>query len=512
MRITNSMMSNSYLYDLNGNLNRLSKLLEQEATGKAINSISDDPVRTTQSLTARNRLSAVGRYQANIQKADNWLTEIDESVSELNGILGDAYDLAVRASTDTLNDSDLQAIAEEVAAYRDEVLSTANATCGDSYLFAGYNTTGTSTGELPYTIDTHGDLYYNGINMSNEASRDYVAAASSASSEALGDLAAADASAQAASPSSYNEIIASATEAAGSARDVAAAVKTALGAAGDIAASGDIDAPTAAALTTVSGTLQTCADDLAFAIRTADNALSVAQSAADAAEEAYASLHEAIGAGDSEAIAQAQSVYDDAVLTAQNAAADVQTASAALLTAATGAANVIDDGDPGTTTDVKSIVDASTALADASAALDAQHEDVLAVQVGSGQTIGVTIPGTQLLGRGEENLYAILDGFYNALVSGEDASELGGFVSRLQDAQSRVLAQEAGIGAKIKRLDLLSARYEANVLNYTQMKSDAEDADMAEVITNYATAQTVYNAALSAGSEIIQTSLIDFLR
>jgi flagellar hook-associated protein 3 FlgL len=163
------MMSGNYLYNLNGNLNRLSKLLEQESTGKAINGISDDPVRTTQSLAARNRLSAVGRYQTNIKQADSWLTEIEESVSVLNDIMGDAYELSVSASSDTLNDSDLKAMAEEIASLRDEVLTTANATCGDSYLFAGYNTTGTSTGALPYTVDSNGDLYYNGIKSCSSA-------------------------------------------------------------------------------------------------------------------------------------------------------------------------------------------------------------------------------------------------------------------------------------------------------------------------------------------------------
>lgn len=512
MRITNSMMSGNYLYNLNGNLNRLSKLLEQESTGKAINSISDDPVRTTQSLAARNRLSAVGRYQANIKKADNWLTEIDESVSVLNDIVGDAYELSVRASSDTLNDSDLKAIAEEVAALRDEVLTTANATCGDSYLFAGYNTTGTSAGGLPYTVDSNGDIYYNGINMSNEASTDYIASASSASSKALADLTAADTAAQGLGPANYNEVIKMVAEALDSADGVAGALQTAITAAGNIAGSADIDAPTAAALTTASGTLQTRADDLSDAMQNTFNAVSVARSASDAAEEAYAALQEAITSGDSAAISQAQSVYDDAVLAAEDAAADAKTASAALQASAASAADAIDDGDPATTADVKSIVDGSTALAAATAALDVQNGDKLSIQVGSGQTMGVTVPGPELLGRGEENLYVIMDGFYKALTSGGDAAEINGFVARLQDAQDRVLALEAGIGAKLKRLDTLSARYQANVLNYTQMKSDAEDADLAEVITNYTTAQTVYNAALSAGSEIIQTSLIDFLR
>jgi flagellin-like hook-associated protein FlgL len=43
------------------------------------------------------------------------------------------------------------------------------------------------------------------------------------------------------------------------------------------------------------------------------------------------------------------------------------------------------------------------------------------------------------------------------------------------------------------------------------MKTDAEAADLAEVITNYTRPKQYINAALSAGSEIIQTSLLDFL-
>ena len=512
MRITSSMMTGDYLSSLNGNLNRLSKYLEQESTGKSINSISDNPVKTTQSLSARNKLSGIKRYKENVGDADNWLTEVEGSLNELNDVIQDAYELSVRASSETLNDSDRSAISKEIAALRDEVLSTANATFGDNYLFTGYNTTGNASGELPYKVDANGDLYYNGINMSNEASADKVNSAAAAATSALGKAGTADSAAQALGPSEYNEIIEKVSSVLKEAGKISSAVKETADAAGDLAGSADMDAATATALGTASGGLQTCSDDLRDAIGTADNALAVAKSAADAAEEAHDALKAAQDAGDSTAIAAAQSAYNDAVLTAQNAAADVQTASAALMTAATAANNAIDDGNPATTTDVKSILDGSTALADAKTALDTQNADVLSLQVGSGQTMGVTVPGTELLGRGDENLYAIMDGFYKALTSGADASELNDYVTRLQDAQSRVLSLDAEVGAKLKRLDSLSARYNANTLNYTQMKSDAEDADMAEVIMNYKTAQTVYNAALSAGSEIIQTSLIDFLR
>jgi flagellar hook-associated protein 3 FlgL len=44
------------------------------------------------------------------------------------------------------------------------------------------------------------------------------------------------------------------------------------------------------------------------------------------------------------------------------------------------------------------------------------------------------------------------------------------------------------------------------------MKSDAEDADEAELIMRYKMAETVYKAALSTGASIIQPTLMDFLR
>lgn len=512
MRITNSMMTNNYLFNLSGNLNRLSKYLEQESTGKVINRISDDPVKTTLSLSARNKLSSVKRYMENVNTAKNWLTEVEESVGGLNEIIQDAYEKAVSASSGTMNESDLSAIAQEIAALRDEVLSTANATFGDSYIFAGFNTTGTSSGKLPFTVDSNGDLFYNGINMSNETSVDIIAGAFTDAQKAYADAAAADAIVQGAASSEYNKIIESAGKVIETVKRIGSAGKATIGACLDLAASSDIDATTAADLTTAVATLQTDSDNLNAAFSDAEEALSVAQAAADAAAAAYSRLQDALASGDSGAIINAQNDYDDASAAAATAAADLQAASNTALSAAENLKDMINDGDPFTLSDVQSVIDNSTALPAASAALDAQSGDVLSVQVGSGQTMQVSVAGTDLLGRGGENLYAILNNFYNDLISGAEPKALSKYITQLQDSQSRILSTEAKVGAELDRLNTLSARYEANIINYTAMKSDAEDADLAEVITNFTTAETVYNAALAAGAEIIQTSLIDFLR
>jgi flagellin-like hook-associated protein FlgL len=153
-------------------------------------------------------------------------------------IVVNAYDLTVGASTGTMNDDDLRAIAEEIAALRDDVLSTANTTFGDSFLFAGYNTQGKSDGTRPYVIDARGDLYYNGINMSSEASFDAVAKASGSAAKALGELTASDALAQGTDPSQYNKIIRHVTDVIDAANRIAAAAVSTAAAAEDIGKSG----------------------------------------------------------------------------------------------------------------------------------------------------------------------------------------------------------------------------------------------------------------------------------
>lgn len=502
MRITRSMMTNTYLSNLNGNMNRLSKYLEQQSTGKAINRISDDPVRTAQSLSARNKLSGIERYQKNVSTAQNLLTDTEESVSELNSILQDAYEKAVYANSGTLNEDDLASVSEEIKALRDEVLSVANATYGGSYLFAGYNATGESGGALPFALDTTGDLYFNGVNMSNESSADGISAAAEEAAAAMDDASKLNTSIQSADISEYNAIVRDAASLADSLVTIASSAGTAAAGGTDIAASADVDPADAAALTGLSDTATSARDDLADAAAALQNAVAVGQAAADTAKEAHDAFDLAQLSGDSAAITEAQTAYNEAVAAAQSAAQDIKDLSVSAMGTASLALAAVND--------MKAVAD--SAVSASVAALDLEESDVLSLQVGSGRTMEVSISGAKLLGRGSDNLYVILDGLYTALQNGVGNGGLSGYISKLQNAQSRVLSLEAEIGAKENRLKTLSARYEANMSNYKKMRSDAEDADLAEVITNYATAQTVYNAALSSGAEIIQTSLLDFLR
>jgi len=159
--------------------------------------------------------------------------------------------------------------------------------------------------------------------------------------------------------------------------------------------------------------------------------------------------------------------------------------------------------------------------ADAIIMLHRLKDDVLTFDVGPGISMPVTINGIDLImfttmENGvpvSRNAYTLIDELYKAVIEEDcDIEGLSNMIKELQDAQNHILTKTAEIGGRTRRLELLEARYEQDYLNYEQMKSDAEDADMAEVIMKLRMAEAVMQASMSAGARIIQPSLMDFLR
>lgn len=606
MRITNSMMMGNYLSDLSGNLNRLSKYLQQQTTGKSINRISDDPVGVTKSLLARNRLTGTERYQENVKTAQNWLSETEAATASLNESIQQAYERAVSASNGHLTEDNLKAIAEDIAQLKEEILSTGNAMIGDSYLFAGYNTTNRPEIGMPFTVDTKGHLYYNGINMSNEGFSDTISDAFTRmldSTKEGSSLHSAEKAFDAlASSAGNNGKLANLQETVNNLKKAVEAGKTAGDRAADIAGSKDHLGSNMAALLNghaknlselVNGVPADPTPPGTPAIEgadsltgTAEGLINTARTLAEEEELAYNAWQKAVGTSDE---ADLKTKHDNAAIKTADAVSKAETAVSTALTetkeieteagkldtlikgagkeaealkdavalaeerlqagepsealtaannavaaannivalapgeltelqnkigevvAAIGDATLSDDDKVAKAKELLNEISGFDAMTKASRALDKENGNQIELQVGNAHTMGISATGTELLGRGNNNIYAALDNLHKALKSG-DQDTVRTSLDKLQSAQSRVLSHTAEIGAKTQRLDTLTKRYQENVINYTQMRSDAEDVDMAEAIMKFSSAQSVYNAALAAGSKVIQTSLIDFLR
>lgn len=491
MRITNAMMVNQFLKESNEALGRVSKYQSQVDSTKRLNNIADDPQATLVALKARNRLSNLSLYQTNIEMADSYLTEAESSVSELNEIIQSAYDDVISAQSSKTPD-DLKILAENLSNLKSEVLALSNTTLGTSYIFGGYNYTGQTAGttkKAPFSTSSTGDLIYNGVNLSKLAVKDEfdktIEAMSSADAMVTDDL--------------EDQILTLADKFAtvtadDYAKDLADSALDVL----DEYVQNGKDALEAAEELGIATTSSTYSAMKNFIYGYTDTAVTpnvYVKGIADYAQE--------LAAETSKSMAEDGVTYtaaEQANLFSASTAASLMSDLKAMLTATP--ANSV-------TRNLQN--DIATAWSAQLTAQDAEAGKTTKFQVGTSQTVDVTLTGLDLLGTGSDNIYHLLDKC-EKMLNGEDAADkLPQMITLLQNAQSNVLVQQTKIGSTQNRMNLISNRYSSSELNYTEMQSDVEDVDMAEAIMNLSTAQTVYNAALAGGAELIKTSLIDFL-
>jgi len=140
MRVTNSMMVNNLLVNLNKNGTRLTKYQQQMQTGKKFSKPSDDPVASSYSVQYDTDIAKESQYLSNVEAADEMLTATETALNNYNSVLGRMHELTVQASSATMSDSARSSITDELKQLREELVSIANTTYNGRYLFSGYRT------------------------------------------------------------------------------------------------------------------------------------------------------------------------------------------------------------------------------------------------------------------------------------------------------------------------------------------------------------------------------------
>lgn len=132
--------------------------------------------------------------------------------------------------------------------------------------------------------------------------------------------------------------------------------------------------------------------------------------------------------------------------------------------------------------------------------------------VGSGIQLGVNVSGNAVLGSADEtdNVFAIADRLSKALEDG-DFDAISAELTEIDTRVEKLTAAQAGIGAKMNRVELMLNRLGDMEYNLTSLQAKTEDADYAELAIQSQIQENVYNATLSVGAKIISSSLVDFL-
>lgn len=115
-------------------------MLEQLSTQKRINRISDDPIGMGQSLKRKTQINNFEQFIKNIEFSKGFLERTEAALEGMHDNLIRAKELSVTLANATYDASSREAAAREMAEVVEGVVSLANSTYGNRYLFGGFRT------------------------------------------------------------------------------------------------------------------------------------------------------------------------------------------------------------------------------------------------------------------------------------------------------------------------------------------------------------------------------------
>ncbi|MDD3920556.1 MAG: flagellar hook-associated protein FlgL [Eubacteriales bacterium] len=317
MRITNGMITDKFITNMQNGLKNMDYYSDQLSSGHKLTRISDDPVAVMNSITARRRIVRYEMFQDNLDTASSWVYQTDTCLQELSGKVTTIYENLINAASDINNLDDQENFASLMRQYRDSLMETLNTSVGGQHLFAGYNTT-----NAPFTKDAAGKVLYNGLDLTNIT---------------------------------------------------------------------------------------------------------------DTANEQ---------------------------------------------------------------------------------AIETEKAQAMTLEVGYALQMDISLNGIEVVGEGDNNLFKVMDDIITCLESGEEniAEDLGGHIKDLQNCHTKITTCLVESGAMQTKITTLKNRYAEDIINYNEVRSNIEDIDYAEAVMNFKMKESVYQATLAVGANIIQPTLLDFLR
>ena len=111
---------------------------------------------------------------------------------------------------------------------------------------------------------------------------------------------------------------------------------------------------------------------------------------------------------------------------------------------------------------------------------------------------------------GTDNLGTFFSKVLTALDE-DDTGQLSSLLDRADQEIENVVSNRSKTGSIYNRLNATLERNDSEMLNLKTMLSENQDIDLAEKYMEYTMESTAYQAALSMGTKILQTSILDYL-
>lgn len=157
MRITNNVIYNTLLKDINQNRSDMFDIQQSTASGKRVEKPSDNPFNYANSKGLEEVNRQLNQYQNNIDSGLHQAREAQYSLDQMLDQFYEAKKLATNAANESVHaQEELDIMADQVANIRDILVDQANTQVNGRYLFAG-----TATQTQPFSI-SGSSVNYNG--------------------------------------------------------------------------------------------------------------------------------------------------------------------------------------------------------------------------------------------------------------------------------------------------------------------------------------------------------------
>ena len=141
MRITNKIIQNNSLSNINQAKVAEDNKASQVSSGKKIVRPSDDPIVAIRSLRLRSSVVELTQYYTrNAKDAEAWMKTTDDALQQVADVITDMIKQYDKGANEYLTSSDRNIILEQLKALQGEVYATGDADYAGRYIFTGYRT------------------------------------------------------------------------------------------------------------------------------------------------------------------------------------------------------------------------------------------------------------------------------------------------------------------------------------------------------------------------------------
>ncbi|MDP4088225.1 MAG: flagellar hook-associated protein FlgL, partial [Bacillota bacterium] len=137
MRVTNKMLSNNFLRDMNNNLENMQTLQQQMSSGKEIRKPSDNPFKAARAMQLNTDINANKQYNENISDTVNWLDTTDTALGQAGNVLQRVRELLVSSGNAAYGPDEKTAIKDEINEKVGELSQILNTNFDGKYVFGG---------------------------------------------------------------------------------------------------------------------------------------------------------------------------------------------------------------------------------------------------------------------------------------------------------------------------------------------------------------------------------------